>query len=71
MQVQWAFLAGLAVVIALIPLNRWLAAVIQRASQRMMAAKDDRIRLIGEMLRGIRQIKLAAWEFIFLGKVRR
>ncbi|KAK9831669.1 hypothetical protein WJX74_005261 [Apatococcus lobatus] len=68
-QVQWAFLAGLAVVIALIPLNRWLAGVIQRASLRMMTAKDERIRLIGEMLRGIRQIKLAAWEPIFLGKV--
>ena len=69
LQVQWAFLAGLAVVIALIPLNRWLAGVIQRASQRMMTAKDERIRLIGEILCGIRQIKLAVWEPIFLGKV--
>lgn len=69
LQVQWAFLAGLAVVIALVPLNRWLAGIIQRASQRMMAAKDERIRLISEMLRGIRQIKLAAWEPIFLAKV--
>ena len=71
MQVQWAFLAGLAVVLALIPLNRWLAMVIQRASQRMMTAKDERIQLIAEMLRGIRQIKLAAWEPVFLQKVRK
>ena len=70
LQVQWAFLAGLAVVIALIPLNRCLAGVIQRASQRMMAAKDERIRLIGELLHGIRQIKLAAWEPFFVAKVR-
>lgn len=39
-QVQYAFLAGLGVVILLIPANRWLAVRIQAASKEMMAAKD-------------------------------
>ena len=39
-QVQYAFLAGLALVLLLIPVNRLLATRIQRASVQMMAAKD-------------------------------
>lgn len=40
LQVQLAFLAGLALVLALIPINRWLALRIQAASVKMMVAKD-------------------------------
>lgn len=39
-QVQYAFLAGLALVVLLIPVNRALATRIQAASLKMMAAKD-------------------------------
>ena len=39
-QVQCAFLAGLALVLLLIPVNRALAVRIQAASIKMMAAKD-------------------------------
>lgn len=42
MQVKYAFLAGLAVVLLLVPINRWLALKIQRASEDMMAYKDVR-----------------------------
>ena len=69
-QVQEAFLAGLAVVLLLIPINRALAGRIEAASTTMMAHKDARMRRTGELLRGIRQIKAAAWErcFVFQGK---
>ena len=40
LQVQYAFLAGLALVLLLIPVNRVLATRIQAASVQMMAAKD-------------------------------
>jgi hypothetical protein len=40
MQVQYAFLAGLGLVLLLIPVNRWLASRIQAASVEMMTAKD-------------------------------
>lgn len=41
-QVQFAFLAGLALVLLLIPVNRVLANRIQAASVQMMGAKDRR-----------------------------
>jgi len=62
-------LAGLAVVVLLIPVNRWLATKIEAASERMMAHKDARLQLMGELLRGIHQIKLSAWESCFIRKV--
>lgn len=44
-QVEFAFLAGLAVVVLLIPINRVLAMRIQAASERLMTAKDARIKV--------------------------
>jgi ATP-binding cassette subfamily C (CFTR/MRP) protein 10 len=67
-QVDFAFLAGLAIVLAIIPLNRLLAGAIQAASVRMMAAKDERVQVMGEALRGVRQIKAAAWEAAFAAR---
>lgn len=46
MQVQLAFVAGLVVVLLLIPINRWLAQQIQVASIAMMAAKDTRLSIL-------------------------
>ncbi|KAK9825002.1 hypothetical protein WJX81_008465 [Elliptochloris bilobata] len=68
-QVQEAFLAGLAVVLLLIPINRVLSRRIEAASTAMMAYKDARVRRTGELLRGIRQIKAAAWERCFVSRV--
>jgi hypothetical protein len=69
MQVRYAFLAGLAVVLLLFPVNRWIALRIQSASVDMMACKDNRIRVLGELLRGMQQIKIAAWEGCFVERV--
>ncbi|PSC76164.1 ABC transporter C family member 13 isoform X1 isoform A [Micractinium conductrix] len=70
-QVQYAFLAGLGLVLLLIPINRVLAGRIQAASIKMMAAKDRRVRVMLEVLRGIRAIKAAAWERLFAARVGR
>jgi ATP-binding cassette, subfamily C (CFTR/MRP), member 10 len=69
MQVRYAFLAGLAVVLLLFPVNRWIALRIQSASIEMMACKDNRIRVLGELLRGMQQIKISAWEACFVERV--
>lgn len=69
-QVKYAALAGLAVVLLLIPLNRWLALKIQASSAALMASKDLRLKRMGELLTGIRQIKTAAWEPAFAKRVR-
>ncbi|EME26321.1 Multidrug resistance-associated protein 1 [Galdieria sulphuraria] len=57
-----AAFAGLALMLALIPLNLVLARIMRRLSQSLMKRKDNRVRAVNEMLLGIRQIKLFAWE---------
>lgn len=69
MQVKFAFLAGLAVIILLIPVNRWIAGKISTASQLMMKQKDERVRKIGELLMYIRTLKMYNWENIFAARL--
>lgn len=68
-QVQFAFLAGLGLVIFIIPINKALANGIQHASMMMMDAKDRRIAVISELLRGIKAVKAAGWEAVFTAKI--
>jgi hypothetical protein len=60
-QVQYAFLAGLGVVLLLIPANRWLAVRIQDASKRMMAAKDRWVTWRGRERRDLQAVGELAW----------
>ncbi len=68
-QVRYAFLAGLLVCIALIPVNRLIAGAIQSASRRMMAAKDTRVAAVRELVAHMRLVKMLAWEGLFVRKV--
>ncbi|XP_024537956.1 ABC transporter C family member 13 isoform X1 [Selaginella moellendorffii] len=70
MQVKYSFLAGLAVVILLIPVNRWIAVKIGEANTFMMAQKDERIRRTSELLTHIWTVKMYAWETFFAHKIR-
>eukprot|EP00058_Branchiostoma_floridae_P004581 XP_002590069.1 hypothetical protein BRAFLDRAFT_83311 [Branchiostoma floridae] len=70
-QVGISFLAGLAFAVLLIPINRWLAVKIGKLSNDMMLQKDARVKLMNEILYGIRVIKFYAWESTFQEKVRR
>eukprot|EP01062_Namystynia_karyoxenos_P068259 TRINITY_DN6263_c1_g1_i1.p1 TRINITY_DN6263_c1_g1~~TRINITY_DN6263_c1_g1_i1.p1 ORF type:complete len:1471 (+),score=387.48 TRINITY_DN6263_c1_g1_i1:72-4415(+) len=68
-QVGVAFLAGLAFAIVLIPINRELARRIGKLSAAMMQAKDARVKVVSELLHGIRVVKQYAWEEHFEAKV--
>uniref|UniRef100_A0AAZ3QFQ6 ATP-binding cassette, sub-family C (CFTR/MRP), member 3 n=1 Tax=Oncorhynchus tshawytscha TaxID=74940 RepID=A0AAZ3QFQ6_ONCTS len=59
-------LAGVAVMILLIPLN---AAIAVRTRAYQMQYKDARIKLMNEILNGIKVLKLYAWESSFKEKV--
>lgn len=65
-----AFLGGLGVVLLLVPINKWLAKRIEAATNAKMAFKDLRVKRMGELLRGIHQIKASAWEPAFIAHVR-
>lgn len=55
-------LAGLAVMIVLIPVNGVIANKIKILQIRQMKNKDDRVKLMNEVLSGIKVLKLYAWE---------
>ncbi|CAN1121510.1 ABC transporter C family member 13 [Linum perenne] len=64
-QVRFAFLAGLAITILLIPVNKWISELIASATEKMMKQKDERIRRTGEILSHIRTLKMYGWEQLF------
>lgn len=68
-QVGIAFLAGVAFAILLIPINRWLAIKIGKLSTTMMEQKDNRVKVMTEVLAGIRVVKFYAWENQFAQNV--
>ncbi|XP_064395751.1 ATP-binding cassette sub-family C member 10-like [Halichondria panicea] len=68
-QVGLAFLAGLVFCVLLIPVNRWLAVKIGKLSTSMMEQKDARVKVMSEVLTGIRVIKFYCWERYFLERI--
>nr|XP_012137463.1 PREDICTED: multidrug resistance-associated protein 7 isoform X2 [Megachile rotundata] len=68
-QIGISFLAGVTFAIVLIPINKVIANYIGKLSTRLMERKDQRVRLIGETLRGITTIKLNVWEDHFLRNI--
>ncbi|XP_062869541.1 ATP-binding cassette sub-family C member 10 [Trichomycterus rosablanca] len=62
LQVGIAFLGGLAVAILLVPLNKVLAARILENNKHMLSHKDSRVKLMTEVLFGIRVLKFYNWE---------
>ncbi|XP_071834475.1 ATP-binding cassette sub-family C member 10-like isoform X2 [Apostichopus japonicus] len=68
-QLGLAFLTGLGFAILLIPINKWLTVKIMGYSKAMMNHKDGRVKVMNEILRGIRVIKFYAWEKHFTERV--
>ncbi|XP_014486459.1 PREDICTED: multidrug resistance-associated protein 1 isoform X2 [Dinoponera quadriceps] len=57
-----AVLAGLAVMIILIPVNAFIANKVKTLQIKQMKNKDERVKLMNEVLNGIKVLKLYAWE---------
>ncbi|KAF9909339.1 hypothetical protein EC991_008724 [Linnemannia zychae] len=68
-QLGWAALAGLATIIATSPIQGWIAAFFSRAKDAKLTAMDNRIRLVNEVLSGIKIVKLYGWESSFRNKI--
>ncbi|XP_008836595.1 canalicular multispecific organic anion transporter 2 isoform X1 [Nannospalax galili] len=62
-------LAGVAVLVLLIPLNSAVAMKMRTFQVQQMKLKDSRIKLMSEILNGIKVLKLYAWEPSFLEQV--
>uniref|UniRef100_A0A7N8XI22 ATP-binding cassette, sub-family C (CFTR/MRP), member 10 n=1 Tax=Mastacembelus armatus TaxID=205130 RepID=A0A7N8XI22_9TELE len=68
-QVGVAFLGGLCVALLLVPLNKFLASRILSNNKHMLRHKDSRVKVMTEILFGIRVIKFYNWEPHFTQKV--
>ncbi|XP_065387414.1 ATP-binding cassette sub-family C member 3 isoform X1 [Macaca fascicularis] len=62
-------LAGVALMVLLIPLNGAVAVKMRAFQVKQMKLKDSRIKLMSEILNGIKVLKLYAWEPSFLKQV--
>ncbi|KAJ8673709.1 hypothetical protein QAD02_004971 [Eretmocerus hayati] len=64
-------LSGLAVMIILIPVNALLAGKVRNLQIKQMKNKDERVKLMNEVLSGIKVLKLYAWEPSFEEQILR
>ncbi|KAK2530524.1 Abcc2 [Columba guinea] len=62
-------LAGIAVMVLLIPINALLVAKSKNVQVRNMKNKDERMKIMSEILSGIKILKLFAWEPSFEKRV--
>lgn len=61
----YATIAGVVVLILIIPANIWIIQLIKTLGFAIMKEKDQRIRLTNEILKSIKILKLYAWEISF------
>ncbi|KAK3802039.1 hypothetical protein RRG08_064632 [Elysia crispata] len=64
-----AFLAGIFTILLLIPTNARITTLLRRAQTRQLVLKDQRIKLVNEILNGVKVLKLYAWEPSFQKKI--
>ena len=69
-QLGIATLGGISIMIILIPLNGLITSKIRGTFVSLMKAKDKRVKLINEILNGIKVLKLYAWESSFEKKIK-
>ena len=66
-----ASLAGLAVMVLMIPMNMLVASKMKKYQIAQMRFKDKRVKLMDEVLNGIKVLKLYAWEPSFSYQILR
>ncbi|KAK9779422.1 putative Metal resistance protein YCF1 [Seiridium cardinale] len=67
--VGWSMLAGIGVMIVMIPINGFIARFMKRLQKQQMKNKDSRSRLISEIITNMKSIKLYAWSTAFMNKL--
>ncbi|KAK8801165.1 hypothetical protein WA158_001935 [Blastocystis sp. Blastoise] len=62
-------ITGVILILLMIPLSKWLSKHLALVQNDLMKAKDKRLQLTGEVVGGIKVIKLQAWERAFLERL--
>jgi len=64
-----AFLAGLAIMIAAVPVQGRMVMALFKARAQQQRIADERVKLLNELMQGVRVVKLYAWEESLRAKV--
>jgi ABC-type multidrug transport system fused ATPase/permease subunit len=70
-QLQYGSLAGLIVMLLLLPINGFIGALMRGQQIRLLQQRDQRTKLMSEILNGIKVLKLYAWETSFVQLIRK
>lgn len=63
-------LAGLLVMVLMVPINGWLATKSKDLQMKNMKFKDERMKIVNDILNGIKILKFYAWESSFEDQVQ-
>ncbi|KAK6173040.1 hypothetical protein SNE40_016576 [Patella caerulea] len=64
-----SFIAGLCVIIAITPINLIISTIVKRIHTQLLSVQDSRLKIINEVLNGMKVLKLYAWETSFEKKI--
>ena len=68
-ELGWPAFVGVAILFVSMPLNGYLASLMRKFQLKQMKLKDKRIKMMNEILGGIKVLKLYAWEPSFINQV--
>ncbi|PIO52341.1 ABC transporter, ATP-binding protein, partial [Teladorsagia circumcincta] len=57
-----AVIAGLVILVAMVPINSYISVKMRNCQVQQMKYKDERLKMMSEVLNGIKVLKLYAWE---------
>ncbi|VDL80145.1 unnamed protein product [Nippostrongylus brasiliensis] len=57
-----AVVAGLLILVAMVPINSYISVKMRNCQVQQMKYKDERLKMMSEVLNGIKVLKLYAWE---------
>ena len=66
---EYGSLAGLVVLLLLLPFNTFIGARMHRLQSHLLTYKDQRLKLLNETVSGVRAVKLYAWEEAFFKRI--
>ncbi|KAG0235680.1 hypothetical protein BGW42_004919 [Actinomortierella wolfii] len=66
----WPMFVGLATIVSMVPLQLWRAKKFEELEDKILKAKDERVRLVTQVLSSIKVIKLYNWEKPFMERVK-
>ncbi|GMR61820.1 hypothetical protein PMAYCL1PPCAC_32015 [Pristionchus mayeri] len=58
----WPIIAGLIILVATLPFNAYVSFIMRKQQVEQLKYKDERLKLMSEVLNGMKVLKLYAWE---------